>query len=64
MKILLHICCAPCTIYPLKVLRGEGHDVKGFLLQPEYPSLHGVPPTAGYGFGLRHRCSPARYHRR
>ncbi|MDP2799282.1 MAG: epoxyqueuosine reductase QueH, partial [Deltaproteobacteria bacterium] len=24
MNLLLHICCAPCTIYPLKVLRGEG----------------------------------------
>ncbi|MBW2107261.1 MAG: epoxyqueuosine reductase QueH [Deltaproteobacteria bacterium] len=29
-KILLHICCAPCAIYPLKVLRGEGFEVMGF----------------------------------
>ncbi|MBW2036988.1 MAG: epoxyqueuosine reductase QueH, partial [Deltaproteobacteria bacterium] len=27
MKVLLHICCAPCAIYPLKVLRSEGFDV-------------------------------------
>jgi hypothetical protein len=32
--IFLHICCAPCTIYPLKVLRGEGHDVTGFFFNP------------------------------
>ena len=30
MKVLLHICCAPCAIYPLKVLRSEGHEVMGF----------------------------------
>ena len=30
MKILLHICCAPCAIYPLKVFRTEGFDVMGF----------------------------------
>ena len=31
---LLHICCAPCTIYPLKVLRGEGHEATGFFYNP------------------------------
>ena len=30
MKILLHSCCGPCTIYPLKVLREEGCEVMGF----------------------------------
>lgn len=30
MKILLHTCCAPCTIYPLRILREEGLDVMGF----------------------------------
>jgi epoxyqueuosine reductase len=34
MKVLLHICCAPCTIYPLSVLREEGHDVSGFFFNP------------------------------
>jgi hypothetical protein len=39
MKVLLHICCAPCTIYPLKVLRGEGHEVTGFFYNPNiHPS--------------------------
>ncbi|MFH1991226.1 MAG: epoxyqueuosine reductase QueH [Pseudomonadota bacterium] len=30
MNILLHICCAPCVIYPLKILRKEGLEVMGF----------------------------------
>ncbi len=30
MKILLHICCAPCAIYPVKTLRLKGMDVMGF----------------------------------
>ena len=30
MKILLHTCCAPCSIYPIRVLREEGLDVMGF----------------------------------
>ncbi len=30
MKILLHTCCAPCTIYPVKTLRLEGFDIMGY----------------------------------
>ncbi|MCD4804255.1 MAG: epoxyqueuosine reductase QueH [Desulfobacterales bacterium] len=30
MKILLHICCAPCSIYPVKTLRNDGYNVMGF----------------------------------
>jgi len=30
MKILLHICCGPCAIYPVDVLRNEGFEVMGF----------------------------------
>ena len=30
MKVLLHICCAPCAIYPLKTLRLGGIEVMGF----------------------------------
>jgi len=30
MKILLHICCAPCAIYPVRVLRDEDMEVMGF----------------------------------
>ncbi len=31
---LLHICCGPCTIFPLKVLRGEGFAVQGLFFNP------------------------------
>ncbi len=34
MKVLLHICCAPCAIYPHKVLNEEGHAVTGFFYNP------------------------------
>lgn len=30
MKILLHICCAPCSIYPISILREKQMDVTGF----------------------------------
>jgi len=30
MKILLHICCAPCSIYPLTVLDRQGLSVMGY----------------------------------
>ena len=39
MKVLLHICCAPCTIYPLRVLKADGHEVTGFFYNPNiHPS--------------------------
>ena len=30
MKILMHACCAPCSIYPLRILRDEGLMVMGY----------------------------------
>ena len=30
MKILMHACCGPCTIYPTGVLQNEGFEVMGF----------------------------------
>ena len=30
MKLLLHICCAPCAIYPVKTLRNKDVDVMGY----------------------------------
>ena len=33
MKVLLHICCGPCSIYPLKILKNEGMDVMGFFFR-------------------------------
>jgi len=34
MNILLHICCAPCEIYPLEALRGGGHTIAGYFYNP------------------------------
>ena len=34
MRILAHICCAPCFTYPHKRLLDEGHDVTGFFYNP------------------------------
>ncbi|GFO54317.1 hypothetical protein GMSM_13240 [Geomonas sp. Red276] len=30
MKLLLHICCGPCAVYPVKELRSGGAEVTGF----------------------------------
>ncbi len=34
MKLLLHICCGPCTTYPLPVLRDAGIEVQGYFYNP------------------------------
>ena len=38
MKLLLHTCCAPCVIHPLKVLRGKNFEVEAYFYNPNiYP---------------------------
>ncbi len=34
MKILLHTCCGPCSVYPVSLLRREGIDVAGYFFNP------------------------------
>ncbi|NMC33758.1 MAG: epoxyqueuosine reductase QueH [Veillonellaceae bacterium] len=34
MKILLHICCGPCSIFPIAQLREMGHQLEGFFFNP------------------------------
>lgn len=34
MNILLHICCAPCAIYPIEKLRKDGHKIGGYFYNP------------------------------
>ncbi|MDD2422275.1 MAG: epoxyqueuosine reductase QueH [Heliobacteriaceae bacterium] len=34
MSLLLHTCCAPCAIYPLKLLRDEGRQVTAYFFNP------------------------------
>jgi len=39
MKILLHICCGPCLIYPLRILREMQSEVTGLFFNPNiHPS--------------------------
>jgi predicted adenine nucleotide alpha hydrolase (AANH) superfamily ATPase len=34
LKLLMHMCCAPCSTYPLEVLSAEGHDLEGLFFNP------------------------------
>ncbi len=34
MKVLMHICCAPCANRPIASLQAEGHQVTGFWYNP------------------------------
>ncbi len=52
MKILLHICCAPCAVYPVDVLREKGFEVMGFFYR------HNIHP---YTECLKREESVARY---
>ncbi len=42
MRILLHTCCGPCTLYPLSALRSEGMEVSGFFYN------HNIHPYQEY----------------
>ncbi len=56
-KILLHTCCAPCTIYPVQVLRGDGYDVMGFFyrhnIHPFTECLRRQETLAAYAQDIR-----------
>ena len=34
MRILLHICCAPCALMPVRELRAQGHELMGLWYNP------------------------------
>ncbi len=34
MKLLLHICCGPCAVYPVSVLQEEGVEFEGMFYNP------------------------------
>ncbi|EGO61849.1 epoxyqueuosine reductase QueH [Acetonema longum] len=34
MNLLLHMCCGPCSIYPVKQIRESGIEVTGFFYNP------------------------------
>ena len=35
-KILLHMCCGPCSCYPVKRLRELGYEPVGYFFNPNY----------------------------
>lgn len=39
MKLLLHMCCAPCSVYPLSVLQDEGIEPEGLFYNPNIHPL-------------------------
>jgi len=42
MKLLLHICCGPCAVYPVKELRSSGIEVTGLFYN------HNIHPYTEY----------------
>jgi epoxyqueuosine reductase len=34
MRLLLHMCCAPCSVYPVSVLQEEGIELEGMFYNP------------------------------
>jgi len=34
MKGLIHICCAPCAVYPVEYLKSQGFDLMGYFYNP------------------------------
>ncbi|MFA7167134.1 MAG: epoxyqueuosine reductase QueH, partial [Desulfoplanes sp.] len=38
-RILLHICCGPCAIYPVQALREQGFEVIGLYFNPNIHPL-------------------------
>ena len=34
MKLLMHMCCGPCSCYPLKKLRSDGIEPTGYFFNP------------------------------
>jgi len=69
MNVLLHSCCGPCTIYPLKVLREKGHSFSSYFYNPnihpfrefkkrissfrELVTIENVPHIIDANYGLR-----------
>ncbi|MDX9871002.1 MAG: epoxyqueuosine reductase QueH [Clostridia bacterium] len=43
MRLLLHVCCGPCSIYPVKSLREQGHALTAWFYNPN------IHPYTEYG---------------
>lgn len=38
-RVLLHICCGPCALYPLGLLKDQGYEVMGYFYNPNIHPL-------------------------
>lgn len=54
MKLLLHICCGPCSIFPLKILRKEKIVTDGFFYNP---NIHPYREFNARKEGVRQFCA-------
>ncbi len=52
MNILLHVCCAPCSIYPITRLKESSHKFAGYYYNPN------VHPFSEY---LKRKCEADKY---
>ena len=50
MNVLLHVCCGPCSLMPVRALREEGFEVTGYFANPN------IHPVTEY---LRRRAAMA-----
>lgn len=78
MKILLHICCGPCALYPLLFLGKKGFSVSAYFYNPnihpfkefrkrlvtadEYLKNHGVPAIIDKNYGLKYFLRSVVHH--
>lgn len=78
MQVLLHVCCGPCSIYPLAALREEGHMVEGFFYNPnihpyqefqrrlltlkQYMADEGIPLTAREDYNFEDYIRSVAFH--
>lgn len=58
-RVLLHMCCGPCSIVPIRMLQDEGFEVTGFFWNPnihplqEYVRRRNAAAEAGEKLGIR-----------
>ncbi|MFP4107472.1 MAG: epoxyqueuosine reductase QueH [Desulfonatronovibrio sp.] len=58
-RILLHMCCGPCAVYPISILREKGFEVMGLFFNPnihplkEYQRRADSAIKAGENLGIR-----------
>ena len=72
MKLLLHTCCAPCSVYCVKVLKEENIDITSYWYNPnihpfkeyearlkclmEFNEKNNIPLVVDDYYGLREFC--------